>query len=218
MRNEKNPTENLERDLLLGFHNQFAENHNHQQNLFIKILIASMTIFSCYGMVLFQFLTNKAYSDFIFLLTSIIVIIVMTFLCCILISQGWSFRSSQIIVNSIRETFLGKHKHFFNNFGKTTTSLPNFYQINLVMCEVLKLIVVGITAYIQNLEFDENHKKNIVFLLIIVCSFIIEFCVHYFGYHKVQKKIKSKNLTCSYCRTALDDSEAMCLECAKKFF
>lgn len=199
-------------DLLLAFHNQFAENHNHRQGVYVKILIASLTVFSCYGVVLNETLTNKAYDEIILHIATIMVVIVMTFLCSVLISQGWSFRSSQKIVNYIREYCLDeKCFRFFENFGKTTDSLPVFYQINLVFCEIIKIYVIGLTLYIQKPE----SKFFKVYAGCLVLSFIFEFVLYLCGYKKVQKNNLPK-LKCIKCGCELDAEKALCVDCAKK--
>lgn len=172
--------------LLIDFHNQFSENHNHQQGIFVQILAAVMVLFSAYGYVLVNTLNqeNNSYDGRILPIITIVSIVVLSFLSFVLISQGWSFRNAQKIVQRIRMKIVkDEYEDYFKGYGEKTDDMPGFYNINLQMLEIIKILAVLITVVIHH--FFCNFV--IMAIIILIASFIFE----YLYYKKCKDKVNA---------------------------
>lgn len=116
---ENNGITKTENKLLESIHEQFAINHNKQQELFIKLLIALLALFGGYGAVWSNVHCNPFRTSYIEIASlkvcvdegslwacALVVCIILSYLTLILINNGWSFRKAQIVNNAIRKAFL----------------------------------------------------------------------------------------------------------------
>ena len=210
--------ENFEKKLLLEFHNQFSINHNHQQALFVQILGAVIIVFTGYGCVLVNTLdrNNIPYDERLLPITAMLVIVVLSFLSLILISQGWSFRSAQKIIKKIRMNILSGEDYplYFKGYGDSLDDLPDFYGINLYVLEILKVFVAVVTGVIHAIFCP----SIILMTAFVILSVILE------RYYYCRRKIKTNSeegigeyIKCISCGKVFEKEDMFCLECARKW-
>lgn len=209
--------ESLSDQLLLEFHNQFSVNHNHQQSLFVQILGAVIIVFTGYGYVLINTLGQSEYplDERLLPITAILVVIVLSFLSFILISQGWGFRSAQKIIKTIRLNILDSEEYsmYFKGYGESLDDLPDFYGINLYVLEILKIFTTIVTCII--------HACFCRSIICMITIFIFSVIIERIYYCSRRTKTNSNDgvkahLKCKECNKIFDDDDMICLDCAKK--
>ena len=69
-----------------------------------------------------------------------------------LIHQGWNIRKTQLIINRIRENIIPQDikNIVFENYGAKKLELPDFYTINIIFSEILKISIMFITIVVGN--------------------------------------------------------------------
>lgn len=149
---------NYSKQILLDFHNQYSEYYNQRQRIFVYILTAVIIIFSAYGIVLEKTLNATATNPCdprLLPIASIFSCLVLTYLNCILIHQGWNIRKTQWVINKIRENIISidEKNKIFGNYGIKKTELPDFYRINIFSSIILKIALTLVTLFLGNRLF-----------------------------------------------------------------
>ncbi len=135
-------------ELLIKLHEQFAENQNHHQAIFIQFIIALLTLFAAYAYIFIHMdisntdkliLLKKSneveyFSPIVLIFVSTIVLAILSLLGGLLLTLGYSFRRDQHINKKIREKYLidGEYERVFGSLynpdNKNVFSfLPDFY-------------------------------------------------------------------------------------------
>ncbi|SHK79097.1 hypothetical protein, partial [Fibrobacter sp. UWEL] len=179
--------------LLTDLHRQFAENANNGQQLFLKLFVALLAIFTVFGYVLIH--TTCDSGDFIFAIyamtensslpdkfsisfliyTVSAVECVLFFLTIILILNGWGFRREQVVNDSIRRSVCDKNAYntiFKNNkygLGRGISSMPDYYEVFAAALIFVKVVLV-VFVYVN---FKKSIYDDMVDLLITVTSSLL---------------------------------------------
>lgn len=164
--------DNQSRDeLLLQLHEQFSINQNDTFGKYISLFIALFALFAGYGIAFG--LTTKllkfgdyAISPVLFLFLSLFMIIVLSFLICLLIYNGYQHRRDQFLNGKIRKYFFIKEpsicakkaeeqfEYFFNNYQGKSKSIfsfiPDNILINISFLGVLKLIILFCVFFVSS--------------------------------------------------------------------
>lgn len=184
----------MKTNILETLHEQFAENQNHHQKLFIQFLTALLILFAGFGYVYVHTVpdvpnvqtyveiknTKEYFSNSILLATAVVVSTVMLLLNLILLNQGYGFRRDQHINKEIRKKYLKKnYKRVFGglyNSGKKGfwNFLPDFYAIFFWFITVFQLFIL-----VSVMFKTETH-----------CTVLIPFLLSIFFYHKTYSKYK----------------------------
>lgn len=113
--------QNMTEEILRSFHNQFAENQNHQQKLFIQFFSAILIVVIPFGFVFLNTSNNADNTDNAefsniqenslshLIATWLLVQIVSTTLSSFALKIGYSFRRDQKVVENIRRHYLDKN-------------------------------------------------------------------------------------------------------------
>lgn len=184
----------MENNILETLHEQFAENQNHHQKLFIQFLIALLVLFAGFGYVYVHTIPDVPYvqtyievksnveyfSGSILLITAIIVSTIMLLLNLILLNQGYGFRRDQLINKKIRKKHLNRNYkkifgRLYNSSGKGFLDfLPDFYAIFFWFITVFQLFIL----------------VSVMFKTETYCLVLMPFLLSIFFYHKTYSKYK----------------------------
>lgn len=183
--------------LLLKLHEQFSENQNHHQGLFIKILIALFALFGAFGYVLINAegvkLLEKptdSYPHITLVLVAILVSGVLLFLNLFVLNNGYAYRRDQYINQKIREKFLGdEYTEIFGGNYKADNKclndyLPSFYNLFFGLIIIGQIFILFIIIYYVQ---DRALGKNVLILLSVSSLFF-----YFSTYYKYIKNIKLK--------------------------
>lgn len=189
-------------ELLKSFHQQFAENQNHHQTLFIQFISAVFIVIVGYAIVY----TNTSSDAGIFNVTrdkdqhilsyAIIHLIgsffmaelTLTLLCILLLNIGYSYRRDQNVIDKIRKYYM-KEEELTNIFNISTeeqdkekpyvaknkswlTYLPDFNLIFVIFIIVLQLLLIISVLYAFN-NFNNPEFKHCCCLLCILCLLML---------------------------------------------
>jgi hypothetical protein len=99
--------QNLKDQLMISFHDQFAENQNHHQQSFIQVLSVLLTVIIGYGYVLSNggdFDQEYKVDSFLLQTAFVIASIINCFGILVILNNAHAFRRDQFVVSKIRET------------------------------------------------------------------------------------------------------------------
>ncbi|WP_321479755.1 hypothetical protein [uncultured Bacteroides sp.] len=192
----------IRNNILNSIHEQFAENQNHHQALFIQLLIALLVLFGGFGYTYVHTTDSIPYahtyiqgmyvSNSILITVTLVVLLVLLLLNLIILHLGYAFRRDQTLNMRIRKKELGEEYddvfgYLYNPSGKGFWSyLPNFYAIFFWIISILQLIVfIGICVKKGLICFSKSPCSLVEFL---ACFFII--VISYFFYYNTYEKYK----------------------------
>ncbi|MBD1365136.1 hypothetical protein IDJ77_15070 [Mucilaginibacter sp. ZT4R22] len=162
MANKKEITE----ELLTSFHQQFSENQNHLQTVFIQFLSAVLVILAGYGYVYANTASNadffnvtvfpktttlQSYAILHLLGSFLIAEIILGLLITLILNIGYGFRRDQMVIFNIRQEYLGDvfHLRIFGNksFDPRNKSiyvfLPEFNRMFVYAMALIQLLLLG---------------------------------------------------------------------------
>lgn len=124
-------------ELLKSFHQQFAQNQNHNQNLFIQVLSILLTVMIGFGYTLFNFKTTNPNQDsasiglFEFSIAFVISEFILLIGIALVSSMGVTYRREQLLNTKINETAqitadTTKEKNY-KIFPKSYNPMKNYY-------------------------------------------------------------------------------------------
>jgi hypothetical protein len=179
-------------ELLTSFHQQFSENQNHLQTIFIQFLSAVLVILAGYGYVFSNTLTCaeflnvttfpktntlESYSLLHLIGSFMIAEIILGLLITLILNIGYSFRRDQIVVFNIREKYIGPelylkifgNKSFDPRNKPVTTFLPEFNRNFVYAIAVIQFLLLGSLEYFlviaKNYHFIAYGFISILILL-----------------------------------------------------
>lgn len=99
--------EEIQKELLVSFNQQFAENHNHHQQSFIQVLSVLLTVIIGYGYVFTNGgkmdVSNLKVNDFLLEASFLIASLIINFGLLLIINNAHAFRRDQFVVFKIRK-------------------------------------------------------------------------------------------------------------------
>jgi hypothetical protein len=200
----------IEEELLSSFHQQFSENQNHLQTIFIQFLSAVLVILGGYGYVYSNTSANADFYSLTYfpklhevqsyalshLIGSFLVAqIILGLLITLILNIGYSFRRDQMAVRNIRIKYLGQDfikeifgTKSFNPHDQTIyVFLPEFNRNFVYAIAVIQALLLGsLISFLYNaLHFSVGeHWFLSVF---IVLPFIWTFVVHNIYWQKYKR-------------------------------
>ena len=190
-------------DILSSIHEQFAENQNHHQGLFIQLLIALFILFGGFGYVYVYTDSTIPYcqtsiqcghfSNSILIAVGFIVSLVLLLLNCVILHLGYSFRRDQVINMKIRKYKLENYDNIFGELYKPTDKcflqyLPDFYAIFFWAITILQFIVFICLCAKDGLVCFSGHIFSLIIFLFcfsLIFASIYFYCEKYKKYKKL---------------------------------
>ena len=193
----------LKYELMKSFHEQFAQNQNHHQNLFIQIVSILLTVIIGFGYTMYNFKTSGGENGIgILEFTSAFIIseIILVLGVSLVSNMALGFRRDQLMNTRIREfakitedtsnddakIFSTSYNPMKNYFVKTNGLtkkihldwMPNFhiiFSITLVLVQFILIVVyfIKITINNSNDKFNYFPLLSIIGLIIALFSFYI---------------------------------------------
>jgi len=200
--------------LLLKLHEQFADNQNHHQRVFVQFLVALITLFAGYGYIYIHIDTSLANSPLlisksveseyfapeILLLVSTVVLAILSLLCGLLLIMGYGFRRDQFLNFKIRKKYLknGEYEHVFGKLYDPTNKgmldfLPDFYTLFFVFILFFQLLVFSAT-FCKTVYLSQNDGCSSCLVLLLDAGFILFTVGLYCYYYMKYNKLKQNNL------------------------
>ncbi len=199
--------------LLLKLHEQFADNQNHHQGVFVQFLVALMTLFAAFGYIYFHtdisltdshILTRKSseieyFSSEVLLFVSVVVLAILSLLCGLLLVLGYGFRRDQFLNFKLRKKFLknGEYEHVFGKLYDPTNKgmlnfLPDYYTLFFVFILFFQLLVFSAT-FCKTAFLSQNDGCSSCLVLLLASGFILFTAGLYCHYYMKYKKLKQNN-------------------------
>ncbi|MBK6914325.1 MAG: hypothetical protein IPH11_11975 [Ignavibacteriales bacterium] len=197
-------------ELLKTFHEQFAQNQNHHQNLFIKFLSAVFIVIAAYFIIYVNTQSFAKWHDSTFVANSneitsyailhligayFIAQIIFLIMLIVVTNMGYNFRRDQKVNRNIRIKYLNKevYKEIFSDKAFNTDKLtlrdylPGFhliFSLSIYFLQVLLLITIIFKS--KSIEDLWIYPTNVVFITPLIISPLI-----YFKYYtKFKKKVQ----------------------------
>jgi len=191
----------IEEELLSSFHQQFSENQNHLQTIFIQFLSAVLVILGGYGYV---YTNTRPDADFYklnyfpnstvmqsyalqHLIGSFLVAqIILGLLITLILNIGYSFRRDQMAVYNIRRKYLGDAfikeifgTKSFNPHNQTIyVFLPEFNRNFVYAIAVIQALLLGSLLCFLHKAANYSFLGDWDLTLFIFLPFIWTFVVH----------------------------------------
>lgn len=196
---------NTNYDILDSIHEQFAENQNHHQGLFIQLLIALFILFGGFGYVYVYtvdptdsipysqtFIQCGYFSYAILIAVGFIVSLVLLLLNCVILHLGYSFRRDQVINMKIRLYKLENYEKIFEDLYKPTNKscfkyLPDFYAIFFWAITILQLIIFISLCTKEGLICFSGHIFSLLIFLACFLLIVVSICLYFCKYNKYKK-------------------------------
>jgi len=190
-------------EIVKSFHEQFAQNQNHHQKLFLQVLAVLLTVLVGFGYLYIRVgakqngINVTLETIYAFLAMSMFL---LSLAIALILNMSLGFRRDQLVACNIRVK-IGVMKvddkntdsYFpskFNPVGKTNffTWMPEFHQIFFVALILIKVILIGSLTLNSNMPIFINNKiPNILITLSFafsLLSFILDFFVAFWYCHK----------------------------------
>ncbi len=172
-------------ELIKSFHEQFAQNQNHQQKLFLQVLTVLLTVLIGFGYLYIRVGVKQsniivtAETIYSFLALSMFL---LSLAVALILNMSLSFRRDQLVACNIRvkvgvmniddintENFFPSK---FNPVGKDNffTWMPEFHQIFFYSLFVVKILLIVSLVFNSSIPsiFSTNSPNKL-----ILCSFIL---------------------------------------------
>lgn len=204
--------EEMQKDLLKSFHEQFALNQNHHQTIFIQFISAVLVVIIGYGIVysnttveaklldLTKDAANKtqSYSVLHLVGTFFISEFILVLLASLILNIGYSFRRDQKVIYNIRQYYLENELYktifeekSFNPMNKKlifNSFLPGFNLIFVCFIYFLQiLLLASLIIAIENIKsISFTFWGRIGFYCLIVSPILLSarYLQHYFKKYK----------------------------------
>ncbi len=198
--------EDLKNEVLKGFHDQFAQNQNHHQRLFIQFLSAVLIVLFAYVVVItniteeVQPIYTVKRHDYIisysyFHLYGAYVIAQMIFVLLILVAlnMGYNYRRDQTVNQNIRNYAINNNeliKNIFSTGGFDTKNLnawdylPGFHKIFYFFMLIVQILIWASVLFYIHFGYAYNT--------IIACLLFIPIPISMMLYLIYYSKYKSK--------------------------
>ena len=179
--------EDYKQELVISFHQQFAENQNNHQSTFIQLLSIILTVIVGFGLALLNFGGTSTDKDFhlkLFEFTTAFCIAegILTLGFCLVISYAYGFRRDQFVNATIREkagiteeSTESRWQIFPTNYNPKTSFLkkqnekkkllfiwwmPDFYvvfSIAFIFLQLILMIIYTLKSYIAKYLFVNSQ-------------------------------------------------------------
>ncbi|WP_071146703.1 hypothetical protein [Bacteroides ihuae] len=207
MENEGN--ENKGDKLLYSLHEQFAENQNHHQGIFIQLLVSLLVLFGGFGYVFVHtkedieysqtYINDFFFSNSILLSVSLVVILVLLLLNLIVLHLGYSFRRDQYLNMKIRmhilkEEYSNIFDELYNPLNKKYWSyLPNFYAIFFWAITISQIVIFAAICGKGGLVNFNKYSFYLIELSLCILAIVSSFIYYRKSYNKYKKLERNKN-------------------------
>lgn len=196
-------------ELLKSFHEQFAQNQNHHQNLFIRFLSAVFIVIVAYFIVFVNTQSTAKWHDLIFMTNTNKIIsyalwhligayfiahIIFIVMALMVVNMGYNFRRDQKVNTEIRKKYLDDNT-YDQVFGdrafnvdnlKFDDYLPGFHFIFYCSLLVLQCILfISLLVKSQSILTLCSCLSSLLYMLPIFFSIII----YPYYYRKFKRKV-----------------------------
>ncbi|HZY38622.1 MAG TPA: hypothetical protein VFE53_18310 [Mucilaginibacter sp.] len=208
----------IQEELLASFHQQFSENQNHLQTIFIQFLSAVLVILAGYGYVYTNTSSNADFFDVTFFAKTntlesyavlhligsfLIAQIILGLLITLILNIGYGFRRDQMAIYNIRQKYLGPEfqreifgtKSFDPRNQSVYIFLPEFNR-NFVyaMAVIQVLLLVSLLCFLNkaaHYSFEEHWFLTGFIFLPFIWTFVV-YGVYWQKYKSVCHTDKSR--------------------------
>jgi hypothetical protein len=208
MTEETNDTQcsTLGDEIVKSFHEQFAQNQNHHQKLFLQVLAVLLTVLVGFGYLYIR--VDVKQNDINVTLETIyaylaVSMFLLSLAIALILNMSLGFRRDQLVACNIRVK-IGVMKvddkntdcYFPSNFnpvGKTNfiTWMPEFHQIFFSALIIFKILIIGSLYFNSNMSVSFNIKApNTLITVSLTCSllsFILDFFIAFWYLRKWKK-------------------------------
>jgi len=193
--------EKIKEELLSSFHQQFSENQNHLQTIFIQFLSAVLVILTGYGYV---YSNTSSGADFynlssfpglhdvksfalLHLIGSFLVAqIILGLLITLILNIGYGFRRDQMVVYNIRQKYLGPEfqleifgtKSFDPRNQPINVFLPEFNRNFVYAMAIIQALLLGSLFWFLHKASHYSLLGDWGLTVLIFLPFIWTFIVH----------------------------------------
>lgn len=200
-------------ELLKSFHQQFAENQNHHQTVFIQFISAVFIVIVGYALVytntssdagIFNMTRDKdqnivSYAIIHLIGSFFIAELTLTLLCILLLNIGYGFRRDQNVIYNIRKLYISDDAEYkkifgeksFNPTGKKLFSyLPEFNLIFVIFMIVLHVLLI-VSLFYALCHFNNFRLSLCEHWLshsLLIMSFFLPLGISILAYWKYYKK------------------------------
>jgi len=188
--NEGNIT-NIGEDIVKSFHEQFAQNQNHHQNLFIQILAILLSVLIGYGYLYirvdglseeFKVSINTLY------VYQAIAACLLSIATALISNMALGFRRDQLMAANIRimsgvMTLGNNNNYFFGSFNPQSKTgfvvwMPEFHKIFFIGLIAVKVLMLWAT-----IQYDSNNLDKFVisypgFINVAMLTVLIDFILY----------------------------------------
>jgi len=194
---DENKIKELKKDILLGFHTQFAENQRTREQSFLKILGFLGAIILGYALV---YHNSKEYSHNELSLVAILSMALLFFGSLVILTIAYNFRRDQIINAKIRDYvgLLGEKNIFPESYDPRKSKslrrwyswIPDFLLVFYYLFPVAHFVLL--LSYLLKLKFDCNniHWLSTFTVFVGIVSYLAMIFYYCKYFNKIKKAIK----------------------------
>lgn len=199
MNNESddNRLTNIGDDIVKSFHEQFAQNQNHHQNLFIQILAILLSVLIGYGYLYIRVDAPdkdlKVPIDTLYVYLAIATYL-LSMAIALIANMSLGFRRDQLMAANIRVksgvmTLESNDNYFFGSFNpqKNTnvlTWMPEFHKIFFIGLFIIKFLMLWATIKYQGYELGCFILDYPRFINTAILSVLLDFIVYIYFWWK----------------------------------
>lgn len=204
-------------ELLKSFHEQFAQNQNHHQTVFIQFISAVIVVIVGYALVFANTSSDAKIFDVTrdvnLKVTSYAIIhlfgsffaaeFILTLLCIVLLNIGYGYRRDQNVIDKIRIFYMGENEHkiiFGVNERKPFKAtdknfcnyLPDFNFIFITFIFTLQLLLITSLFYAINhfVNFNLSLADNWFLHGLLVVLIILPIIISGYSFGHYYRKYK----------------------------
>ena len=190
-------------DIEKQLHEQYAINNNAKSGILLTLLSTLMVSFTGFGYVQVIFIKGDLKGCFLSCLSGIAVEIVLLILYYACIHLGYTQRSDQFVIYSIRKKAYENEEELEKVFGKGYSPFNKGW-INFIqgLYNGLSSIILSITLLLP-FAFICNGKKYVLAFFLISCFAVLLMLLYKFrkyqSYKSKEKEMCNKEKTCRVC-------------------
>ena len=178
------------KDLIKSFHEQFAQNQNHHQNLFIQTLAILLTVLVGYGYLYIR--VNKSVEGIFVGMDTLyafltIALYLLTIAIALLSNMALGFRRDQLMAANIRiksnvMTPENNDNYFFGTFNPYSKKgyldwMPEFHSIFFISLFVMKILLMVLTLKYENNSLGIFYSEHMSYIVIAMFSYFLDIMI-----------------------------------------
>lgn len=189
------------KDIVKSFHEQFAQNQNHHQALFLQILTILLSVLAAFGYIYIRvdvYNQETKVSIQTLHLLLLLSMYLLSFAVAIISNMGLGFRRDQLLAANIRiksnvMDLNDDDNFFFKSFNPVTknhvlTWMPEFHIIMFWFLIIVKAILIGSVYTFPGHQIcittDNIDSKTTVVFMFVLISYVLDVVVGFYYWRK----------------------------------